>query len=112
MKYRAGASRTLLLFNFYFRGKIRELSRVKVKESVIALKSYLRRRRRPMTTIPTRLARAATVSTTSIHQRKRVLDLYREWIRGVRSQPPSAVFIPKFLNTVLLSPPQRAPIGT
>ena len=44
-----------------------------------------RRRRRPMTTIPTRLARAATVSTSSVQQRKRVLDLYREWIRGVRS---------------------------
>jgi hypothetical protein len=37
-----------------------------------------------MTTIPTRLARAATVSTSSVQQRKRVLDLYREWIRGVR----------------------------
>jgi NADH dehydrogenase (ubiquinone) 1 alpha subcomplex subunit 6 len=37
-----------------------------------------------MTTIPTRLARAAAVSTNSAHQRKRVLDLYREWIRGVR----------------------------
>src|ERR1700755_1319139 len=44
-----------------------------------------RRRRRPMTTIPTRLARAATVSTGSVQQRKRVLDLYREWIRGVHS---------------------------
>jgi hypothetical protein len=44
-----------------------------------------RRRRWPMTTIPTRLARAATVSTSSVQQRKRVLDLYREWIRGVRS---------------------------
>jgi hypothetical protein len=37
-----------------------------------------------MTTIPTRLARAAAVSTSSGHQRKRVLDLYREWMRGVR----------------------------
>jgi hypothetical protein len=37
-----------------------------------------------MTTIPTRLARAATSSTSSVHQRKRVLDLYREWMRGVR----------------------------
>ncbi|KAI0287879.1 NdufA6 NADH-ubiquinone oxidoreductase 14.8 kDa subunit [Russula brevipes] len=53
-----------------------------------------------MTTIPTRLARAATVSTGSAHQRTRVLDLYREWIRGVRTEictlycldvPPSAV---------------------
>jgi NADH dehydrogenase (ubiquinone) 1 alpha subcomplex subunit 6 len=39
-----------------------------------------------MTIIPTRLARAATVSTSSVHQRKRVLDLYREWMRGVRLQ--------------------------
>jgi hypothetical protein len=38
-----------------------------------------------MTTIPTRLARAATVSTGSVQQRKRVLDLYREWMRGVCS---------------------------
>jgi NADH dehydrogenase (ubiquinone) 1 alpha subcomplex subunit 6 len=37
-----------------------------------------------MTTIPTRLARTAAVSTSSVHQRKRVLDLYREWMRGVR----------------------------
>jgi NADH dehydrogenase (ubiquinone) 1 alpha subcomplex subunit 6 len=36
-----------------------------------------------MTTIPTRLARAATVSSSSVQQRKRVLDLYREWMRGV-----------------------------
>lgn len=40
-----------------------------------------------MTTIPTRLARAATQSTTSAHQRKRVLDLYREWMRGVCFSP-------------------------
>ena len=39
-----------------------------------------------MTIIPTRLARAATVSTSSSHQRNRVLDLYREWMRGVRFQ--------------------------
>ncbi|KAH9954869.1 NdufA6 NADH-ubiquinone oxidoreductase 14.8 kDa subunit [Russula dissimulans] len=52
-----------------------------------------------MTTIPTRLARAATVSTSSVHQRKRVLDLYREWMRGAPEictlycldVPPSAV---------------------
>ncbi len=37
-----------------------------------------------MTTIPTPLARAAAVSTSSVQQRKRVLDLYREWMRGVR----------------------------
>jgi hypothetical protein len=57
-----------------------------------------RRRRRPMTTIPTRLARAATVSTSSVQQRKRVLDLYREWIRGVRSfyflRLPGLTFLP------------------
>ncbi len=45
---------------------------------------HRRRRRWPMTTIPTRLARAAAVSTSSVQQRKRVLDLYREWMRGVR----------------------------
>ncbi|KAI0281962.1 NdufA6 NADH-ubiquinone oxidoreductase 14.8 kDa subunit [Russula aff. rugulosa BPL654] len=52
-----------------------------------------------MTTIPTRLARAATVSTGSVQQRKRVLDLYREWMRGAPEicalysldVPPSAV---------------------
>ncbi|KAI9508049.1 NdufA6 NADH-ubiquinone oxidoreductase 14.8 kDa subunit [Russula earlei] len=52
-----------------------------------------------MTTIPTRLARAATVSTSSVHQRRRVLDLYREWMRGTPEicalycldVPPSAV---------------------
>ncbi|KAH9969991.1 NdufA6 NADH-ubiquinone oxidoreductase 14.8 kDa subunit [Lactifluus volemus] len=52
-----------------------------------------------MTTIPTRLARAAAVSTSSGHQRKRVLDLYREWMRGAPEicvlyaldVPPSAV---------------------
>jgi hypothetical protein len=58
-----------------------------------------RRRRRPMTTIPTRLARAAAVSTSSVQQRKRVLDLYREWIRGVRSlffflRLPALTFLP------------------
>ena len=42
-----------------------------------------------MTTIPTRLARAATQSTSSVHQRKRVLDLYREWMRGVCVFHPS-----------------------
>jgi NADH dehydrogenase (ubiquinone) 1 alpha subcomplex subunit 6 len=41
-----------------------------------------------MTTIPTRLARTATQSTSSIHQRKRVLELYREWMRGVCFHPP------------------------
>jgi hypothetical protein len=62
-----------------------------------------------MTTIPTRLARAATVSTNSIHQRKRVLDLYREWMRGVRFFFATlfSCFIPKFLNVIILSP-QRA----
>jgi NADH dehydrogenase (ubiquinone) 1 alpha subcomplex subunit 6 len=50
-----------------------------------------------MTIIPTRLARAATVSTSSTHQRKRVLDLYREWMRGVRFQllPSSAFSCPE-----------------
>lgn len=65
-----------------------------------------------MTTIPTRLARVATVSTNSIHQRKRVLDLYREWMRGVRLRPSSVIFMPKFLNIILLSPPTTCPIGT
>jgi hypothetical protein len=45
-----------------------------------------------MTTIPTRLARAAAVSTSSGHQRKRVLDLYREWMRGVRFSITTAAF--------------------
>lgn len=53
------------------------------KSARLAVSSH-RQRRRPMTTIPTRLARTATVSTSSVHQRKRVLDLYREWMRGVR----------------------------
>ncbi|KAI9454240.1 hypothetical protein BJY52DRAFT_1205290 [Lactarius psammicola] len=52
-----------------------------------------------MTTIPTRLARAATQSTSSAHQRKRVLELYRDWMRGAPEicvlyaldVPPSAV---------------------
>ncbi|KAI0270511.1 NdufA6 NADH-ubiquinone oxidoreductase 14.8 kDa subunit [Gloeopeniophorella convolvens] len=35
-----------------------------------------------MTTIPTRLARTATSSTSRVEQRKRVLDLYRDWMRG------------------------------
>jgi hypothetical protein len=57
----------------------------KFRENLTAVSFHRRRRqRRPMTTIPTRLARAATSSTSSVHQRKRVLDLYREWMRGVR----------------------------
>jgi hypothetical protein len=52
-----------------------------------------------MTTIPTRLARAATSSTSSVHQRKRVLDLYREWMRGVRiffCVLPTLTFLPSY----------------
>jgi hypothetical protein len=62
-----------------------------------------RQRRRPMTTIPTRLARVATVSTGSVQQRKRVLDLYREWIRGVRSF--YFAFARSHLSTLLLLSP-------
>jgi hypothetical protein len=72
---RAGTSRERGYLFIYF-GKSNSLARLAV--------SPHRRRRRPMTTIPTRLARTATVSTSSVHQRKRVLDLYREWMRGVR----------------------------
>jgi len=64
-----------------------------------------------MTTIPTRLSRAAAVSTNSIHQRKRVLDLYREWMRGVRLQPSSVVLSPSF-SISLFSLPTTRLIGT
>jgi hypothetical protein len=56
-----------------------------------------------MTTIPTRLARVAAVSTNSVHQRNRVLDLYREWMRGVRLQLSSVVLLSSFsLSTTRL----------
>jgi NADH dehydrogenase (ubiquinone) 1 alpha subcomplex subunit 6 len=61
-----------------------------------------------MTTIPTRLARAAAVSTGSAHQRNRVLDLYREWMRGVRLPFSSAFYqlskIPDLLPFPSLNP--------
>lgn len=60
-----------------------------------------------MTTIPTRLARAATQSTSSVHQRKRVLDLYREWMRGVCFHP-SLIFYLQFF-TQKLRKKQQAP---
>ncbi|KAI0298465.1 NdufA6 NADH-ubiquinone oxidoreductase 14.8 kDa subunit [Multifurca ochricompacta] len=71
-----------------------------------------------MTTIPTRLARSAAVSTGSAHQRKRVLDLYREWIRGAPDictlyaldVPPSAVRVvirQRFERNRYVSDPKR-----
>lgn len=84
----------------------------KSRESVTAVKVICDDDDGPMTTIPTRLARAATVSTNSVHQRKRVLDLYREWMRGVRLRPSSVILIPTFLNVILLSSPTTCPIGT
>ena len=62
-----------------------------------------------MTIIPTRLARVATVSTGSVQQRKRVLDLYREWIRGVRSF--YFAFATSHLSTLFYFPPLSA-LGT
>ena len=57
-----------------------------------------------MTTIPTRLARAAAVSTGSAHQRNRVLDLYREWIRGVRLPVSRHRPVTRFLPTMWQAP--------
>ena len=37
-----------------------------------------------MTTIPARLARTTAVSASPTHARQRVLQLYRDWYRGVR----------------------------
>jgi NADH dehydrogenase (ubiquinone) 1 alpha subcomplex subunit 6 len=59
-----------------------------------------------MTTIPTRLARTATQSTSSAHQRKRVLDLYREWMRGVCFPPP---FLPLLTYHLFGSQPPQNP---
>lgn len=45
-----------------------------------------------MTTIPARLAQVARVSSSRAEARLRVIDLYRAWIRAVRTPPTEASF--------------------